>query len=235
VSATVYVAKRLLTMISSLPPLQHPPLAQARRTAHAPLRCSCASSPPGTAAQLDTRADNGLEFTASVPERCEEACEDVDTDPDVLIQLVGVKKSFGSRRILDGVSLTVRRGEAVGIIGVRQRKQLLVPPRWLHSALLTLFRQPSGTGKSTILRIMAGLLEPDEGCVYIRGQPRRGLVGDDDSSEALRIGMVFQSAALFDSLNVRENVGFTLYEHSSLSDEEIRRAACALLALRCVF
>jgi phospholipid/cholesterol/gamma-HCH transport system ATP-binding protein len=110
-------------------------------------------------------------------------------DDDVLIQLVNVHKSFGKRKILAGANLTVRRGEAVGIIG------------------------PSGTGKSTILRIMAGLLEPDEarrvtnegtGCsrrltlaanrpqgeVYIRGKRREGLIGDETGVERLRIGMV---------------------------------------------
>lgn len=63
-----------------------------------------------------------------------------------LIELKGVSKSFGSQRILDRVDLTIYRGEALGIIG------------------------PSGTGKSTILRIIAGLLPPDEGEVYILGK-----------------------------------------------------------------
>jgi len=120
-------------------------------------------------------------------------------DDDVLIQLVDVHKAFGSRQVLAGVNLTVRRGEAVGIIG------------------------PSGTGKSTILRIMAGLVAPDAGTVFIRGRPRVGLVGDaSEAEEGLRVGMVFQSAALFDSLTVGENVGFTLYEHSALGDAAIQ-------------
>jgi len=60
-----------------------------------------------------------------------------------------------------------------------------------------------------------------QGSVYIRGRRREGLIGDD-AEERLRIGMVFQSAAMFDSLSVAENVGFTLYEHSKLDDPTIR-------------
>ncbi|XP_023516021.1 protein TRIGALACTOSYLDIACYLGLYCEROL 3, chloroplastic-like isoform X3 [Cucurbita pepo subsp. pepo] len=94
------------------------------------------------------------------------------------------------------VNSIIRHGEAVGVIG------------------------PSGTGKSTILKIIAGLLSPDKGEVYIRGRKRVGLI-DDEELSGIRIGLVFQSAALFDSLTVRQNVGFLLYENSSLSEEQI--------------
>eukprot|EP00258_Populus_trichocarpa_P034574 XP_024450593.1 protein TRIGALACTOSYLDIACYLGLYCEROL 3, chloroplastic isoform X2 [Populus trichocarpa] len=108
----------------------------------------------------------------------------------------------------DGFAATkfiIRHGEAVGIIG------------------------PSGTGKSTILKIIAGLLAPDRGEVYIHGKKRDGLISDEGIS-GLRIGLVFQSAALFDSLTVRENVGFLLYENSSMSEEQIAELVTETLA-----
>jgi phospholipid/cholesterol/gamma-HCH transport system ATP-binding protein len=111
-----------------------------------------------------------------------------------LIELKGVSKSFGNNIILDKVDLTIYRGEALGIIG------------------------PSGTGKSTILRIIAGLTAPDEGEIYVAGQQRQGLIEDAEDP----IGMVFQQAALFDSLTVEENVGFLLYQHSKLPRRRIR-------------
>lgn len=114
-----------------------------------------------------------------------------------LIELKGISKSFGPSVILDKVDLTIYRGEALAIIG------------------------PSGTGKSTILRIIAGLLAPDEGEVYVAGQLRRGLI--EDAEDPIGIGMVFQQAALFDSLTVEENVGFLLYQHSKLSRSRIRQ------------
>ena len=113
-----------------------------------------------------------------------------------LIELKGVSKSFGSNVILDEVDLTIHRGEALAIIG------------------------PSGTGKSTVLRIMAGLLAPDSGEIYVQGQMRKGLI--DDAPDPIVIGMVFQQAALFDSLTVEENVGFLLYQHSRLRRSQIR-------------
>ncbi|XP_050381411.1 protein TRIGALACTOSYLDIACYLGLYCEROL 3, chloroplastic [Argentina anserina] len=131
--------------------------------------------------------------------------EPEEDDSDVLIECRDVYKSFGEKHILRGLSFKIRHGEAVGIIG------------------------PSGTGKSTILKIMAGLLAPDKGEVYIRGRKRTGLISDDDLS-GLRIGLVFQSAALFDSLTVRENVGFLLYENSSMPEEQILKLVTASLA-----
>ncbi|HEY9735102.1 MAG TPA: ABC transporter ATP-binding protein [Trichocoleus sp.] len=114
-----------------------------------------------------------------------------------LLELRGITKRFGSNTVLDGVDLTVYPGEAVAIIG------------------------PSGTGKSTILRIIAGLEAPDAGNVYVQGEQRLGLI--EDSPDPVGIGMVFQQAALFDSLTVQENVGFLLYQHSNLGGREIRR------------
>ncbi|MEM6713980.1 MAG: ABC transporter ATP-binding protein [Cyanobacteria bacterium P01_D01_bin.6] len=112
-----------------------------------------------------------------------------------LIELRGVAKTFGANRVIDGLDLTMYRGEALAVIG------------------------PSGTGKSTILRIIAGLLPPDEGEIYVAGQRRIGLI--EDAQDPLGIGMVFQQAALFDSLTVKENVGFLLYQHSTLSHRQI--------------
>ncbi|KAG1655319.1 hypothetical protein FOA52_006618 [Chlamydomonas sp. UWO 241] len=130
-------------------------------------------------------------------------------DSDVLIEFQNVYKSFGDNAILRGASFKVRRGEAVGIIGA------------------------SGTGKSTTLRIAAGLLAPDSGNVLILGKKRTGLLSDereDDGGEHLRVGMVFQNAALFDSLTVGENVGFLLYEHSQLEPDKIKAIVADSLA-----
>jgi phospholipid/cholesterol/gamma-HCH transport system ATP-binding protein len=113
-----------------------------------------------------------------------------------LIELKGVSKSFGSKVVLDNVDLKIYKGEALVIIG------------------------PSGTGKSTILRLIAGLLAPDTGEIYIQGQKRLGLI--EDAPDPIFIGMVFQQAALFDSLTVEENVGFMLFERSRLSRRKIK-------------
>lgn len=114
-----------------------------------------------------------------------------------LIELKGICKAFGDKVILDAVDLTVYRGDALVIIG------------------------PSGTGKSTILRIIAGLLAPDAGEIYIQGNKRTGLI--EDCADPIGISMVFQQSALFDSLTVDENVGFSMYQHSHLPHPKIRQ------------
>ncbi|WP_009632520.1 ABC transporter ATP-binding protein [Synechocystis sp. PCC 7509] len=118
------------------------------------------------------------------------------TTAEPIIELKGISKKFGNNVILDNVDLKIYRGEALAIIG------------------------PSGTGKSTILRIIAGLLAPDTGEIYVEGQLRAGLI--EDGNDPIGIGMVFQQAALFDSLTVEENVGFSLFQHSRLKKSHIR-------------
>ncbi|MBR8834937.1 MAG: ABC transporter ATP-binding protein [Stigonema ocellatum SAG 48.90 = DSM 106950] len=113
-----------------------------------------------------------------------------------LIELKGVSKSFDNNKVLENVDLTIYRGEGVAIIG------------------------PSGTGKSTILRVIAGLIAADDGEIYVQGKRRVGLI--EDSESPIGIGMVFQQAALFDSLTVEENVGFLLYQQSRLSRSRIK-------------
>jgi phospholipid/cholesterol/gamma-HCH transport system ATP-binding protein len=122
-----------------------------------------------------------------------------------IIQLRGVSQAFGKNVILNGMDLDIYPGEGLGIIG------------------------PSGTGKSTILRIIAGLLIPDEGEVYLRGEKRRGSI--EDGNDPMYIGMVFQQAALFDSLTVEENVGFRMFQQSRLPRKQIRELVEAKLAL----
>jgi phospholipid/cholesterol/gamma-HCH transport system ATP-binding protein len=113
-----------------------------------------------------------------------------------LIELKGVTKAYEDRVVLDEIDLTIYRGDALAIIG------------------------PSGTGKSTTLRLISGLEAPDAGEVYVQGQRREGLV--EDSKDPIGITMVFQNTALFDSLTVDENVGFSLYQHTRLPRRKIR-------------
>jgi phospholipid/cholesterol/gamma-HCH transport system ATP-binding protein len=117
------------------------------------------------------------------------------TNDEPLIELKGVSKAFGDNKVLDNLDLRIYRGEALGIIG------------------------PSGTGKSTILRVIAGLIAPDAGEIIVQGVRREGLI--EDAADPVGIGMVFQQAALFDSLTVDENVGFFLYQHSKLSRSRV--------------
>ncbi|MGK7945792.1 MAG: ABC transporter ATP-binding protein [Microcystaceae cyanobacterium] len=127
------------------------------------------------------------------------------TERKPLIELKNIHKTFGEMTVLKGIDLTVYEGEALVIIG------------------------PSGTGKSTILRIMAGLMAPDEGEIYIRGEKRTKLA--EYGQELMRISLVFQHSALFDSLTVKENVGFMLYEYSKLSNAEITNLVEKKLAM----
>ena len=116
-----------------------------------------------------------------------------------VIEFQNVNMIFGKKAILKDVSFTVSKGETLAVIG------------------------PSGSGKSTILRLLIGLLEPTEGKILINGQDVSQF--DEDHWNVLRqkMGMVFQYSALFDFLNVGENVAFGLRQHTELSEAEIQK------------
>jgi phospholipid/cholesterol/gamma-HCH transport system ATP-binding protein len=114
-----------------------------------------------------------------------------------MIELTGVKKSFGEQVVLNGVNLEIAAGQITAIIG------------------------PSGEGKSVLLKHMIGLLRPDSGSVRVDGEEIVGLGRRAMNRVREKFGMLFQNAALFDSLTVFENVAFPLQEKTRLSDLEI--------------
>lgn len=121
-----------------------------------------------------------------------------DSDREDLVELRDVWLSFGDHSVLRGISLGVARGGTLCILG------------------------GSGVGKSTILRLMLRLLLPDRGEVMIEGRDISAVSRLDALALRERMGMVFQGSALFDSLSVFDNVAFPMYEHTSLTEEEIR-------------
>ena len=117
------------------------------------------------------------------------------SEPAIVIR--SVTKSFGPQRVLDGVSFNVKRGETLAILG------------------------RSGTGKSVLLRILVGLQTPDSGAALILGTDMSAASPQDIAAARKQMGFLFQHAALYDSLNVEENVAFPLVHHrQDLSQSE---------------
>ena len=116
-----------------------------------------------------------------------------------MIALSGVWLTLGERPVLNDISFDVQAGQTKVILGA------------------------SGSGKTTILRVILGLYRPDRGSIRVDGQEITEL--DERNLTLVRqdMAMVFQGAALFDSLTVRENVGYRLWEHGRLSDETIEQ------------
>lgn len=110
-----------------------------------------------------------------------------------------VKYYSGEKPVLDGVSFRMYRGDTRIIIGA------------------------SGSGKSTILKLIMGLDKPDEGKIFVEGQEITGLKEHELAEVRQKIGMVFQESALFDSMTVRENVAYRLYEMNVHEDEIDKR------------
>jgi phospholipid/cholesterol/gamma-HCH transport system ATP-binding protein len=117
-----------------------------------------------------------------------------------MIELIDVCKSYDRRPVIRNLSLRIDAGEKVAIIG------------------------PSGCGKSTLLRLIMGLHRPDSGQILVGGEDISKMSSDNLKRVRRKMGMLFQSAALFDSLSVGDNVAFPLVEERQLSRARIRVA-----------
>jgi phospholipid/cholesterol/gamma-HCH transport system ATP-binding protein len=119
------------------------------------------------------------------------------SDPDTLICVKGLRNSFGDAVVHDGLDLSVRRGEILGVVG------------------------GSGTGKSVLMRSIIGLQTPDEGEVEVFGQSMIGLEDTEAKNIRRRWGVLFQNGALFSTLTVAENVQVPIREYYRRIDEQL--------------
>ncbi len=116
-----------------------------------------------------------------------------------MIKVVDLHKSFGRQKVLKGINLEIRPGEITAIIG------------------------RSGSGKTVLIKHIVGLLKPDKGHIFIDGIDITQADAKTLKQIRKRFGMLFQEAALFDSMTVGENIAFPLREHTKLSEKEIKR------------
>lgn len=126
---------------------------------------------------------------------------------DAAVRLDEVWKAFGATRVLRGLGLEVPRGATLTVMG------------------------GSGSGKTVLLRLVAGLVKPDSGRIEVLGLETTPLPEDALLPVRRRMGFVFQSAALFDSLTVYENVAYPLREHAALPEAEVAERIHRMLAL----
>jgi phospholipid/cholesterol/gamma-HCH transport system ATP-binding protein len=122
-----------------------------------------------------------------------------------MIKFDKVSFLYGVQQVLRDISFSAKADEKVAILG------------------------GSGEGKTTILKLIVGLLKPDSGRIFIEGEEITDIKEEELREIRMKFSIVFQEGALFDSLNVRENVAFGLREYSDLSDEEIDRKVRELL------
>lgn len=127
------------------------------------------------------------------------------TDNGIVIRINNLHKAFGTQKVLEGINLDIKHGEITVIIG------------------------KSGGGKSVLMKHLIGLLKPDEGEIWIDGSDITRLKERDLNEVRKKFGMLFQEAALFDSMNVLDNVAFPVREHTKLPEREIVRMAQEIL------
>lgn len=124
-----------------------------------------------------------------------------------MIRIVDLHKSFGEKRVLQGINLRLAHGETIAIIG------------------------QSGSGKSVLIKHMIGILKPDRGEIFVDGVEITRLKDDKLHKITRRFGMLFQGTALFDSMTVAQNVSFGLERYTDFSKEEIKELVEENLAL----
>ena len=124
-----------------------------------------------------------------------------------MIEIINLSKSFNNKKVLDSLNLIINSGEVIVIIG------------------------RSGCGKSVLLKHIIGLTKPDLGQVIIDGNDMTRLEESEMDKLRLSFGMLFQGSALFDSMTVGENVGFTLREHTNAPEKEIKAKVAGSLEL----
>ncbi len=124
-----------------------------------------------------------------------------------MIRIEALVKTFGGRRVLDGVNLSVAPGEGCVIIG------------------------RSGGGKTVLLRLILGLIRPDTGRIWVAGEEVTAMAPRELYRLRLKMGMLFQGSALFDSMDVHDNVGFALVEHTRMTSAEISARVAECLEL----
>ncbi|MDQ4120009.1 MAG: ATP-binding cassette domain-containing protein [Acidobacteriota bacterium] len=155
-----------------------------------------------TATKSAVKTDNGFKANGEIT--AESPFEPTDQPERAVpaIEFENVHLSFDDRKILDGLSFTIRKGETKIVLG------------------------GSGGGKSTIIKLVLGLLKPDEGRIFVDGEDVTEFTEPEMMRVRQKIGMVFQEGALFDSLSVYENVAYRLHEKGVPEDEveaEVRK------------
>jgi len=118
---------------------------------------------------------------------------------EIAIRIINLHKSFGPQKVLNGINLEIEKGKTTVIIG------------------------KSGGGKSVLLKHLIGLIKPDEGEIWVNSTDITRLREKELNAIRIKFGMLFQEAALFDSMDVYDNVAFPLREHTKKSEKEIER------------
>ena len=126
---------------------------------------------------------------------------------EAFVRFEDIHKAFGAHEVLRGVTLEIRRGETLVVLG------------------------GSGSGKSVLIRHIVGLHRPDRGRVFVDGEEIENYDEEQLIPVRKKVAMLFQSGALFDSMNVYENVAYGLREHTNLSEERIRSIVRSKLEL----